>query len=74
MEVLIDEKLGKYSTFKMGGVARRMYFPACESDLIQLYAEKDFDEGTYVISGGSNILINDKKVFDRVINLSLIHI
>lgn len=70
MEVLLDEKLSKYSSFKMGGVASRMYFPTSESDLKQLFEENDFANGMYIISGGSNILINDKKVFDKVINCS----
>lgn len=68
MEVKQNELLSKYTTFRMGGVAKEMFFPEDTNDLGKLFNDNSeaFD---YVIGGGSNLLINDKKEYEKVICL-----
>lgn len=67
MEIRNNIDLGKYTTFHIGGNARNFYMPESTQELISclrtLGNEKDF----YILSGGSNLLINDKKIYDNVI-------
>lgn len=69
MKVLKDENLKKYTTVKIGGIAERLYFPESIDDLIKLINGFSSKEEYYLISGGSNILINDKKTYKSVICL-----
>lgn len=67
MKILDNEPLANYTTFKLGGNALKMYFPENREDLSELYRQGvSFD---YLIGGGSNLLINDQKDFQEVINL-----
>ncbi len=68
MKVLENEALKKYTTFRMGGTARKMYFPENTEELEEL-AGKNRDILKYVIGGGSNLIINDEKEFDEVLCL-----
>ncbi len=68
MKVLENEPLKKYTTFRMGGNAKRMYIPENVEELTGL-ADQNSDILKYVIGGGSNIIINDKKEFDEVLCL-----
>lgn len=66
MKVLKNEKLDKYTTIKIGGYAKKMYFPDNISDLKKiLKSEKQYK----IISGGSNLLINDTVTFPCVISM-----
>lgn len=65
MIVLENEALSKYTTIKIGGTAEKMYFPQNAEDLTYLYEHGKLH---HVISGGSNLLINNR-VFDSVVNL-----
>lgn len=65
MEVKEKEDLARYTTFKMGGIAEKMYFPESEEELVELIAEGN---KKHLISGGSNLLIAEK-IFPEVINL-----
>lgn len=58
--------LSQYTTFKMGGKAKKVYFP---ENLMDLEEIKNTDMGAfqYIIGGGSNLLINDDREFDGVI-------
>lgn len=60
--------LSKYTTFRMGGIAKKMYFPESVEELVRLGVERK-DIFHYIIGGGSNLLINDKKCFDVVLCL-----
>lgn len=68
MKIKENEPLSKYTTFKMGGIAKKMYFPETEEELLTLVKE---NEGVlqHIIGGGSNLLINDEKVFGEVLCL-----
>lgn len=65
MNVLKNEGLSKYTTVRIGGTAEKMYFPQSVEDLKCLYEQKRLH---HILSGGSNLLINDRS-FDSVINL-----
>lgn len=63
-----NESLEKYTTFRMGGTARQMYFPESTEELQRLVKEQP-NLLNHIISGGSNLLINDEKEFDKVLCL-----
>lgn len=67
MIVLENVDLSKYTTFRMGGIAKKMYIPESMGELVEVTSKVPVPE--YYIGGGSNLLINDKKVFDCVICL-----
>ena len=73
MVVINNEKLEKYTTFKIGGIAEKFYIPQGVDELQQLLKCIEGEE-RYILSGGSNLLINDKKIFKNVIfSLDLRH-
>lgn len=63
-----NESIAKYTTFRMGGTAEKMYFPESVEELEALVRE-DKEILRYMIGGGSNLLVNDHKVFERVLCL-----
>lgn len=67
MKILNDISLKKYTTVRIGGIARKLYFPQSETDLKELFSQNK--EIEYILGGGSNLLINDKKTFEKVICL-----
>ena len=66
MKILENEKLDKYTTFKVGGIAKKLFFPENIEDIVDLY-KQDSTIFKYIISGGSNLIINDEKEFENVI-------
>lgn len=68
MIVKENEPLSKHTTFRMGGVAKHFYIPESREDLIVCLEEHNF--GNFIIGGGSNLLINDNKIFDNVLSLT----
>lgn len=68
MIVKENESLAKYTTFRMGGVCRKMFIPQTQQELIELY-ETNKAAFKYCIGGGSNLLIDDQSSFDEVVNL-----
>lgn len=66
MRVLIDESLSKHTTFRMGGIVKQMLIPDNVDELISIMEK---EKNILFIGGGSNLLINDKKIFDNVICL-----
>lgn len=68
MEILYNESLKKYTTIRIGGQAKIFYIPENKNELIKLI-NKLSNNKYYIIGGGSNLLINDKKTFDNVILL-----
>ena len=68
MKIIENEKLDKYTTFKMGGIAKKMYFPENNNELKDLIKSKP-NIINYLIGGGSNLIINDKGVYDEVLCL-----
>nr|WP_316621547.1 FAD-binding protein [uncultured Ruminococcus sp.] len=65
MKILQDEDLSKYTSVRIGGTAKTMYFPESRDELIDLIKHHDTP---VFISGGSNLLINNRE-FETVINL-----
>ncbi len=62
---LLNEDLGKYTTIKIGGTAKRMLIPETTAELVEIINEQS---PKYFLGGGSNLLINNRE-FDLVINL-----
>lgn len=65
MKVENNVDLSKYTTFKMGGIANKMYTPETEEELVDLINNLHPE---YFLGGGSNLLINERK-FECVVNL-----
>ena len=68
MKVLENESLKKYTTFRMGGNAEKMYFPESVEELSALI-KRNKNILKYIIGGGSNLIINDKRDFEEVLCL-----
>lgn len=68
MKILENESLKKYTTVKIGGIAKKLYFPENNLELIEVLNTMK-DKKKYILGGGSNLLINDQKEFDEVISL-----
>ena len=66
MTILENENLAQYATMKIGGIAKRFYIPESIDDLIALTRDIGQDN-LLILSGGSNLLINDKKMFEHVV-------
>ena len=64
MKVKKNVELKKMTTLKIGGKANELIFLEKEKDVYQL----DKEDLRYILGGGSNLLINDRRVFDRVIS------
>lgn len=61
-----NENLAKYTTVRIGGTAAKLFVPENVKDLQDIIKEQGM---LPMISGGSNLLINDEKVFDAVVFL-----
>lgn len=68
MEIRENEPLEMYTTFRMGGVAEKLYAPESVEELTALLTEQS-SLYKYIISGGSNLLINDDKRFPAVLSM-----
>lgn len=68
MQILNNESLKKYTTVKIGGTAKNLYIPESPDELVVLMNSLSTKE-YYILSGGSNILMNDQKVFEHVIHM-----
>lgn len=65
MKIESNVDLSKYTTFKMGGIANKMYIPETEEELVDLINNLHPE---YFLGGGSNLLINERE-FECVVNL-----
>lgn len=66
MRIAQNEMLDKYTTIKIGGMAKILYFPLTSDELIETV--KNVGD-KYIIGGGSNLLINDAVCYDAAICL-----
>lgn len=66
MEIRKQENLKQYTTVRIGGVADKFYIPENREELIGLLNELK-GEDVRILSGGSNLLINDEQTFPHVI-------
>ncbi|WP_404469080.1 FAD-binding protein [Sutcliffiella horikoshii] len=69
MITLQDECLKKYTTVKIGGRAKNLYMPESVEELGELVKSLSGKEYN-ILSGGSNVLINDEKTFENIIVLT----
>ena len=67
MKILENIALKDYTTFKMGGVCKKLYVPQSEEEILSLADQ--LTKPIRYIGGGSNLLINDKKVFESAVLL-----
>lgn len=67
--MLLDEKLAKYTSWRVGGKADRMYIPADKLDLQHFIAGLSVDEPVFWLGLGSNLLIRDGGIRGTVINV-----
>lgn len=58
-EMLLQEPLSRYTTWRVGGPARRMYLPADSSDLVRFLQSLPESEPLLWLGLGSNILVRD---------------
>lgn len=68
-QMLLHEKLAKYTSWRVGGEADRMYIPADKLDLQQFIAGLPVDEQVFWLGLGSNVLIRDGGIRGTVINI-----
>ena len=66
--LLQQEKLEKYTSWRVGGPAEQMYFPADKEDLQNFLAALPAQEPVFWIGLGSNLLIRDGGIHGTVIN------
>lgn len=66
--LLNNEPLAKYTSWRVGGPAQRMYIPDNKADLIAFIAGLPDDEPLYWIGLGSNLLVRDGGIRGTVIN------
>jgi UDP-N-acetylmuramate dehydrogenase len=66
--LLNNEPLAKYTSWRVGGPAQRMYIPENKADLIDFVAGLPQGEPLYWIGLGSNLLVRDGGVRGTVIN------
>ncbi len=66
IEYVLDEPLKNWTTFKVGGPCRAMFFPKNKEELFTL--SKVFNGEFFVLGNGSNILCSDNGVDKFVIN------
>jgi len=69
-QLLRDEPMSSHTTFRVGGPADLMYFPACEEQLAAaLSAAKEHGVPSLVMGNGSNMLVRDGGIRGLVIVL-----
>ena len=68
-EMRLNEPMGKHTSWRTGGTARRYYMPADLKDLSNFLQRLPADEPVYVIGLGSNLLIRDGGLSGTVIAL-----
>lgn len=66
--VLRDESLAKYTSWRVGGPADRLYIPHDRADLIEFIKSLPEDEPVFWLGLGSNLLIRDGGIRGTVIN------
>lgn len=66
--LLSDEPLAKYTSWRVGGPAQRLYIPEDKADLIAFVAGLPAEEPLFWIGLGSNLLVRDGGIRGTVIN------
>ncbi len=66
--LLRNEPLAKYTSWRVGGPAEKMYFPEGRNDLIDFLKSLPKQENIYWLGLGSNLLVRDGGIKGTVIN------
>ena len=66
--LLTNERMGKYTSWRVGGPAKQMFFPADKKDLISFLQLLPENEPIFWIGMGSNLLVRDGGIEGTVIN------
>lgn len=66
-KLLVNEPLSRYTSWRVGGRADRLYIPAALEDLSTFLQSLDVDEPVYFIGLGSNLLVRDGGIRGTVI-------
>lgn len=73
---MIEEKdvnLKKYNTLHLNGIAKNLFVPENEKELMEIVKKiKEKKEKYYILSGGSNLLLNDSIKLQNVIYMNKI--
>jgi len=67
-QLLSHEKLAKYTSWRVGGCADRLYIPADRADLVEFVRQLSATEPLFWMGLGSNLLIRDGGIRGTVIN------
>jgi UDP-N-acetylmuramate dehydrogenase len=68
-EMRMNEPMKKYTSWRVGGKAERMYMPADLADLAQFLQWLPSDEPVHIVGLGSNLLVRDGGVQGTVVVL-----
>ena len=69
MKIIDNYELKNGTTFHIGGIAKKLFIPENEYEILSLLDnELKNEKKIFILSGGSNLLINDDKVFENVIS------
>ena len=66
--LLSNEPMAKYTSWRVGGPAERMYLPDNKEDLLAYLAELPEQEAIFWLGLGSNLLVRDGGISGTVIN------
>ena len=66
--LLKNEPLAKYTSWRVGGPAEKMYLPEGRDDLIAFLASLPEQENIYFLGLGSNLLVRDGGITGTVVN------
>lgn len=70
MRKIDNAAMNKYTTYKVGGIVKTMYFPENKEELINLLKEiKSSGEKYFIIGNGSNLIVDDNYFGGVIINL-----
>jgi UDP-N-acetylmuramate dehydrogenase len=67
-QLLLNEPLAKYTSWRVGGIADRLYLPLNKQDLCEFVKTLRHDEPVFWMGLGSNVLIRDGGIRGTVIN------
>lgn len=67
-KLLLDENMAKYTSWRVGGVAEKMYLPTNKSDLISFVKGLPENTSLFWLGLGSNLLVRDGGIPGVVIN------
>ena len=67
MKILENVSMKNYTTYKTGGMVKKMYFPENQDELIDLL--KNIKEKYFIIGNGSNLIVDDNDFDGSIINL-----